>query len=67
MKKGSFCLVGPNVEQAVYSCNDEDIVVNLIMRFSSFAESFLGLMREQGIMSGISLANGCTADGQMAV
>ena len=51
MKKGSFCLVGPNVEQAVYSCNDEDIVVNLIMRFSSFAESFLGLMREQGIMS----------------
>ena len=34
-----------------YSCNDEDIVVNLIMRFSSFAESFLGLMREQGIMS----------------
>lgn len=25
MKKGSFCLVGPNVEQAVYSCNDEDI------------------------------------------
>lgn len=40
-----------NVEQAVYSCNDEDIVVNLIMRFSSFAESFLGLMREQGIMS----------------
>ena len=51
MKKGSFCLVGPNVEQAVYSCNDEDIVVNLIMRFSSFAESFLGLMWEQGIMS----------------
>lgn len=51
MKKGSFCLVGPNLEQAVYSCNDEDIVVNLIMRFSSFAESFLGLMWEQGIMS----------------
>ena len=40
-----------HVEQAVYSCNDEDIVVNLIMRFSSFAESFLGLMWEQGIMS----------------
>lgn len=51
MKKGAFCLVGPNMEQAVYSCNDEDIVVNLVMRFSSFAESFVGLMQEQGTMS----------------
>lgn len=51
MGKGSFCVVGPNVEQAVYSCHDEDIVVNLLIRFDSFAESFLNLMTEQGIMS----------------
>lgn len=51
MEQGAFCVVGPNVEQSVYSCGDEDIVVNLLIRFDSFAESFLNLMTEQGIMS----------------
>lgn len=51
MKEGAFCLVGPNVEQSVYSCNDDDVVVNMLIRFRSFSESFLNLMTEQGIMS----------------
>ncbi len=51
MEEGDFCMVGPGVEQAVYSCHEEDMVVNLIMRFGTFSESFLGLMTEQGVMS----------------
>lgn len=51
MEQGAFCVVGPDVEHTVFSCADEDIVVDLLIRFDSFAESFLNLMAEQGIMS----------------
>lgn len=51
LEEGNFCLVGTGVEQAVYTCRDGDVTVNLLTRFDSFADSFLGLMTEQGIMS----------------
>lgn len=51
LTEGSFCIVGPNVRQAVGSYKDGDMVINLLMRYSTFAESFSGLLTEQGMMS----------------
>lgn len=51
LTQGSFCIVGPNVRQAVGSYKDGDMVINLLMRYSTFTESFLGLLTEQGMMS----------------
>ena len=62
MKKGSFCLVGPNVEQAVYSCNDEDIVVNLTLFF--ICGILFGIDAGTRDYVGISLANAVQQNGQ---
>lgn len=51
LRQGSFVLVGPNVEQAVYSCHDEDIVLNLLIRLSAFSASFMNLMTLENGMS----------------
>lgn len=51
MEKGSFCIVGPNVKQAVASFDDDDSVINLITRYSTFSESFFSLLMEQGAVS----------------
>ena len=42
---GGKCLYcGAGVEQTVFSCADEDIVLNLLIRRSTFAESFWELL-----------------------
>ncbi|MGM9552301.1 MAG: AraC family transcriptional regulator [Clostridia bacterium] len=51
LMSGSFCIITPNVEQAVFSNSDEDIVVNLLMRFSTFTRAFSGLMAEKNVLS----------------
>lgn len=51
MHRGGFCLVSPNIEQTIFSCNDEDIVINVIMRRSTFSTAFFSLLTEQGIIS----------------
>ena len=44
LHQGCFLIVGPNVEQAVDSCHDEDIVLNLIIRLQKFSESFINFL-----------------------
>ena len=44
MTEGNACIVAPEVEQTVFSCADEDIVLNLLIRRSTFAESFWDLL-----------------------
>lgn len=44
MTSGNACIVAPGVEQTVFSCADEDIVLNLLIRRSTFAESFWELL-----------------------
>lgn len=51
IQHGGFCLVSPNIEQTIFSCNDEDIVINVIMRRSTFSTAFFSLLTEQGIIS----------------
>ena len=40
MTAGNVCIVAPGVEQAVFSCRNEDIVLNLLLRRSTFTEAF---------------------------
>lgn len=51
LQEGAFCIVGPNVRQAVNSNRDDDIVINLLLRYSTFTQAFSGLLTEQGIMT----------------
>lgn len=53
MKEGNVCIVAPRVKQAVFSCHDEDIVLNLLLRRSTFVDAFPELLevREGGLIS----------------
>lgn len=46
LKKGNFIIVPPNVEQTVFSCHDEDVVINIIIRSSTFEKAFSTLLLE---------------------
>ena len=50
---GNICIVAPEVEQTVFSHSDEDIVINLLIRRSSFTEAFPELLEinESGIIA----------------
>ena len=51
MKEGNLCLVSPNVENAVFSQHDEDIVLNIIIKKSTFESAFSGLLSEKNYLS----------------
>ena len=53
MTEGNVCIVAPGVEQAVFSCHDEDIVLNLLLRRSTFTETFPELLEsgESGVIA----------------
>jgi len=44
MSAGNACIVAPQVEQTVFSSADEDVVLNLLIRRSTFFESFWELL-----------------------
>lgn len=53
LQAGSFCLVAPGVEQSVFSSEEEDAVLNLLIRRSTFAEEFPELleMNDEGVIA----------------
>lgn len=53
LQAGNICIVAPEVEQTVFSHSDEDIVINLLIRRSSFTEAFPELLEinEGGIIA----------------
>lgn len=44
IKAGNFVIVPPNIEQTVFSHHDEDIVVNILIRSSTFEKAFSSLL-----------------------
>lgn len=48
LKQGTLIIVSPNTEQAFFCNDDNDIVINIIMRASTFQEMFSPLLMEQG-------------------
>ncbi|MDO4293287.1 MAG: AraC family transcriptional regulator [Eubacteriales bacterium] len=51
MEEGNLCVVAPQVRHAVFSYGDSDIVINILMRTSSFSETFSGILLEQNILT----------------
>lgn len=51
MCAGSFCIITPGVRHAVFAGHDGDESINILMRESSFATTFSGILMEQNILS----------------
>lgn len=51
MTSGNFCVVTPGIVHTVFSKHDEDVVINILMKASSFATAFSGILMEQNILS----------------
>lgn len=51
LSRGNFCIVTPGVLHTVFSCHDEDIIINLLMRASTFSLAFSGILMERNILS----------------
>lgn len=51
IKEGNLCLVSPMVENAEFSCDDGDIVINIIIKRSTFEKSFSSLLMENSRLS----------------
>jgi len=48
---GNFVIVPPNIEQSVFSYHDDDIVVNIFIRASTFEKAFSSLLMESNELS----------------
>lgn len=44
LKRGNFIIVPPNMKQSVFSFHDDDIVVNIFLRASTFEQTFASLL-----------------------
>ncbi|MFC6290295.1 helix-turn-helix domain-containing protein [Levilactobacillus angrenensis] len=51
LHQGDLIIVAPDIEQAFFCCDDNDIVLNIIMRRSTFQEAFSPLLMEQNDLS----------------
>lgn len=51
MQAGHFCIITPGVRHAVFAGHDGDVLMNILMRESSFATAFAGILMEQNILS----------------
>lgn len=51
LTKGNFIIVPPDVEQTVFSFHDDDIVVNIVIRISTFENAFSTLLTESDTLS----------------
>ncbi|MDD3220065.1 MAG: AraC family transcriptional regulator [Lachnospiraceae bacterium] len=51
MNEGDICLIAPGVRHAVSAFSDEDIMLNILIRKSTFEESFTNLMGGDDILS----------------
>lgn len=50
LEKGNICIVTPGIRHTVFSYHDEDMIINVLIRVSSFAETFSGILMEQNIL-----------------
>lgn len=48
---GNFIIVPPDVEQTIFSFHDDDVVVNIVIRISTFENAFSTLLTESEVLS----------------
>lgn len=49
--EGEMCIVPPGIENAAFSCDDGDAVINVIVKRSTFETSFASLLMETSTLS----------------
>ncbi len=50
-KTGDFCLLAPHTPHAIKIFSDETIMINILIRFSTFQKSFFGILTDVNIFS----------------
>jgi AraC-like DNA-binding protein len=53
VEAGNICIIGPNISYALSACSDDADVVNVLMRRSTFEQSFGSLIARDDILSKI--------------
>lgn len=51
LQQGNFIIVPPNVMQSVFSYHDEDVVVNIFLKLSTFEKAFASMLMEDNEIS----------------
>lgn len=51
MKTGDICIMAPDVTHSLSAFHDEDIIMNILIRKSTFEQSFFGLLDDDTILS----------------
>lgn len=51
MRKGDLCIMAPNVTHAIGAFTDNDIIMNILIRRSTFEQSFLGILEGNNILA----------------
>ncbi len=51
MTAGNVCIVLPGIEHSLFCSGENDIIVNILMRRSTFETAFFSLLAEQGTVS----------------
>lgn len=51
MCAGDICIMAPDIDHAISAFSDEDIVLNILIRKSTFEQSFFGLLEGDDILS----------------
>ena len=51
MKKGDICIIAPETEHAISAFTDDCILINIILRVSTFEKAFFGVLSENDVLS----------------
>lgn len=51
MKKGDICIIAPETEHAISAFSDDCIIINIILRVSTFEKAFFGVLSDNDVLS----------------
>ena len=51
MRTGDICIMAPDVTHSLSAFHDEDYIINILIRKSTFEQSFFGLLDSDTILS----------------
>lgn len=51
MRKGDICIIAPDTEHAISAFSDDCVIINIILRVSTFEKAFFGVLSENDILS----------------
>lgn len=51
LSAGNLCVILPKIRHAVFCCHDDDVVINIITKRTTFETAFFSVLSEQNIVS----------------